>query len=200
MADIPALTTYVTEADLDALGSDARVEVVNGAIVEMSPVGTIHEIIVQNLNRILDRYVIENNLGLVFTDSLIFYLRREGKRLYQARIPDVSFVRMNEFPSEWNLEKPFPQPPTLAVEVMSPDDSPDEVLEKVREYLDAGTEQVWVVYPRTKEVHQFIGGAAVVRTYRGTESIDVGSLFPNLNLPLELIFKLPIPQATKPDK
>lgn len=38
----------VTLDDLMALGSDARAEVVDGKIVEMSPVGILHQIVSEN--------------------------------------------------------------------------------------------------------------------------------------------------------
>ena len=40
----------------------------------------------------------------------------------------------------------------MAVEVVSPSDRFDEVLEKVQEYLAAGARLVWVALPRTKTV------------------------------------------------
>jgi Uma2 family endonuclease len=46
-------------------------------------------------------------------------------------------------------------PPTLAVEVLSPDDTTEEINEKVQAYLDAGVPLVWIVHPsfRTVTVH-----------------------------------------------
>ena len=38
--------------------------------------------------------------------------------------------------------------PDLAVEVLSPDDRPRDVLDKVGEYLEAGVPLVWVIDPR----------------------------------------------------
>jgi Uma2 family endonuclease len=43
--------------------------------------------------------------------------------------------------------------PNLAVEVVSPDDTWAEVQDKVDEYLDAGTQLVWVIYPDRRTVH-----------------------------------------------
>ncbi len=42
--------------------------------------------------------------------------------------------------------------PDLALEVVSPSETADEVRDKVHDYLQAGTPLVWVVYPRSKEV------------------------------------------------
>jgi Uma2 family endonuclease len=47
-------------------------------------------------------------------------------------------------------------PPVLAVEVLSPSDKHEEIVEKIEEYLDCGVAVVWVVDPdlRTVTVHR----------------------------------------------
>ena len=59
----------VTLDDLMALGSDARVEVINGEVVEMAPVGGLHHIVGGNINYLLKTYVDEHKLGIVFMDG-----------------------------------------------------------------------------------------------------------------------------------
>lgn len=46
--------------------------------------------------------------------------------------------------------------PILAVEILSPSDTHERVVEKIQEYLDAGTALVWIVDPdlRTVTVHR----------------------------------------------
>ncbi len=68
------------------------------------------------------------------------------------RAPDVSFVSRERIPADgvpegfWNIA------PDLTVEVVSPSERPDDVQDKVIDYLTAGTRIVWVIYPRTKTV------------------------------------------------
>ena len=50
--------------------------------------------------------------------------------------------------------------PELAVEVVSPSDSAQDLSLKVDQYLGAGTKQVWVLYPKVKRVHVFYSEAA----------------------------------------
>jgi Uma2 family endonuclease len=45
--------------------------------------------------------------------------------------------------------------PDLAVEVLSPEDSPREVLDKVGEYLAAGVRLVWVIDPRASRAVRY---------------------------------------------
>jgi len=41
-------------------------------------------------------------------------------------------------------------PPTLAIEVIAPDDRANDIQQKVSDYLAAGTTRVWIVEPKTK--------------------------------------------------
>ena len=68
------------------------------------------------------------------------------------RATDVAYVRADRIPNEgipkgfWNIAL------DLAVEVVSSGETADEVRDKVRDYLQAGSPLVWVVYPRSKDV------------------------------------------------
>jgi Uma2 family endonuclease len=193
MADVtlPEAKT-ITLDDLMKLGSDARVEVINGELVEMSPVGGLHHIIVGNINRILDAYVLTHESGAVFVDGLLYLMHSDHRGLTGAFVPDVSFLRKESIPADWDISTPFPGTPDLAVEVMSPGDSAVLALEKVRGCLQAGTEQVWVVYLEQRELHQYRrSDPDTVRVYREGEHIDAETLFPGIELSAEAVFKLP---------
>ncbi len=165
-----------------ALGPDARVEVVNGEIVTMPPVGMQHAFVVNNVYSALAGHVTANGLGYVFSDGLIYILSAEPEGVRGARVPDVSFVKQGRIAQGMDLRRPFPGPPDLAVEVVSPGEGAADVLGKLRNYLGAGAAQVWVLYPDQREVHQYLRGEPVVRVYTGEEPIDAGGLLPELRL------------------
>lgn len=188
-----AVRKAITEEDLLALDPDARVEIIDGEWVQLSPVGLIHHVIVMNILRLLDRYALENGTGYVYPDGLIYLLHGEGVGLKGALVPDVSYIRNENIPQGWNFERPLPGAPDLAVEVMSPDDKAEVILIKTRRYLEAGTEQVWVVYPDSRELHQYRreDAANTVRAYRDDDTVDVEALFPGLALRITDVFRLP---------
>ncbi len=189
---VPETVKPITEAELMALGSNARVEVVEGEIVEKPASGMHHQFVGGNIYNVLYTCVKQHNLGFVFYDGLIYLLNQEGQHLRGARVPDVSFIRKGMIPKGWNLERPFPGAPTLAVEVVSPDDDAEDLLKRTRDYLRAGSEQVWIAYPSEREVHQHKRGADVVRVYTNdADAIDTADLFPGLTLIVGEIFALP---------
>jgi Uma2 family endonuclease len=187
MADIEKL-----EITLDDLMKLDRVEIIDGEIVEMPAAGFAHHFIARNFYRVLDVHVVNHSLGEVFFDGLTYLMLSDAKRLKDSFVPGVSFIRAENLIAEFDINKPYPGIPDLAVEVISPSENADDVQTKIRTYLDKGTEQVWVAYPTTKEVYQYRGDKnPEIRIYRNGEKMDVESLFPGLELTLEMIFALP---------
>jgi Uma2 family endonuclease len=77
--------------------------------------------------------------------------------------------------------------PDLAIEVLSPDDRPAEVLEKVADWLKAGARLVWVVDParRSARVYRADGGESVLGA---AEALDGEDVLPAFVCPLGEIF------------
>ncbi len=132
----------VTDQDLLRLPKDGRkYELVDGEI-RVSPAGARHGEISLRLGAALLAFVRERRLGRVF-DSSTGYRLPGGN----VRSPDASFVSSKRLP---RVPEGFAElAPDLAVEVLSPEDSPREVLDKLGEYLAAGVPLVWVIDPRT---------------------------------------------------
>ncbi len=184
--------TYITLADLTHTNSDIRVEVVHGEIITLPPNGLLHQLIANNVRDALSDYAKPRGLGLVFGDGLLFLLDKDEAGIRGARVPDVAYIRKEDFAPDADLDKPYPAAPTLAVEVMSPQDTTEETLARVRDYLDAGTLEVWVVHPRQRELHQYTAAnRATVAVYRGDDAIDASALFPDLTLSAAALFVLP---------
>lgn len=87
------------------------------------------------------------------------------------RLADVSYVHADRIPSTGIPEKHWELAPDLAVEVVSPSETADDVQEKVFDYLVAGTPMVWVIYHRTRQVvvHTSDG---LARTLRGEDRLE----------------------------
>jgi Uma2 family endonuclease len=75
------------------------------------------------------------------------------------RIPDVC-VRRADAPSEQIVQTP----PLLCIEVLSPEDTVSRTRERVRDFLDMGVRQVWVVDASTRSVMVFEKATMVEHT------------------------------------
>ena len=119
-------------------------EYVKGELVPMSPTSVEHGRISTNLFLPLGLYVRENQLGDIYMPDTGF---RVGERVL---MPDIAFVSTDRLPDDQS--KASPVPPDLAVEVVSRTDVSDRIEEKAFAYLEAGTQLVWVLKPRSKTV------------------------------------------------
>ena len=165
----PAL---LTAEELSRLAlPDKRTELVRGVLVVREPAGYRHGDIAARLLLAIGSYVVERSLGRVFAAETGFTIARKPDTV---RAPDVAFI------STARLPDPPPHgfaelAPDLAVEVLSPDDRPAEVLEKVADWLRAGTALVWVVDPvrETTRVYRADGTASLLHADDELEGEDV---------------------------
>jgi len=104
-----------------------------------------------------------------------------------VRGPDVAFVRAARVGQ--GVPRGFFQgPPDLAVEVLSPDDRMGRILAKVRQWLDAGCDTVWVIDPdkRTVSVHR---KGEEPRVLGESEVLSGGDLLPGFALSVAEVFE-----------
>jgi Uma2 family endonuclease len=173
--------TRITVDDLARL-DDQWVEVVEGQLVEIDTdtMGLEHTIIIHNLYDLLKPVVKAHSLGYVHGDGLKYILMADEYGVQSSRTPDLAFIRRGRVPPDFDRTRPFPGAPDLAVEVASPGQTNTELLAKVADYLKAGTEEVWMIYPARAELHQYRRDEDVPRVYRDADSIDAGAFFPDV--------------------
>lgn len=164
-----------------------RLELVDGEVVEVSPTTMLHGAIVLMLGGILNEFVRQHNLGIVAAGDIGHVLRR-GPDLVRA--PDISFVTRESVPESGLPERGFWEgPPTLAVEIVSPDDRATEVHAKVQHFLEAGTRQVWVLWPsqRSVTVYDPDGGA---REFGPEARLNGGDVLPGFTVRVGDLFEV----------
>lgn len=133
-----------TAEDLEQLTlPDKRVELVRGQLVVREPAGYRHGAVAMQLGAAMHRHAESRGLGRVFAAETGFTI---GRTPDTVRAPDVAFVSAERLPVP--APRGFAElAPDLAVEVLSPDDRAGDVLEKVADWLNAGTRLVWVIDP-----------------------------------------------------
>jgi Uma2 family endonuclease len=75
------------------------------------------------------------------------------------RVPDVCVRRVPAL-----REQIIRTPPLLCVEILSPEDRASRIREKVRDYLDMGVPEVWIVDPALRSVTVCTGAISVEHT------------------------------------
>jgi Uma2 family endonuclease len=141
----------LTAEQFDLLPLEGPCELVNGEVLHLSPTRRRHGKVVSRLGRYLDEFVEAGGLGEVYGAETGFIVRRDPDTVRGA---DAAFVAAERLAGVGD-DVFLPFAPDLAVEVVSPSERPAEILDKVRDYLAAGSRLVWVVNPRRRHVQVF---------------------------------------------
>jgi len=70
------------------------------------------------------------------------------------RVPDVLVMRAGE-----KFERYVTQPPLIAIEILSPEDSLRAMQEKAAEYRLFGVENIWIIDPEPRIAYRYTGSA-----------------------------------------
>lgn len=153
-----------------------RSELVRGELVREPRPGPRHGRTQARLAERLNAYVEKEGLGAVFTDVGVEIPGQPRT----VRGPDLAFYVSDRLPD------PLPDgfldaAPDLAVEIVSPSNSVSELLDKVTEYLQAGTHLGWVVDPgsRTATVYR---SRDDIRILTEEESLDGAEVVPGFRV------------------
>ncbi|MFN5659483.1 MAG: Uma2 family endonuclease [Pseudanabaena sp.] len=122
---------------------ECRYEIVNGELVVMGNSGALHGYISIVLSSALFAIVSPQKLGVLFDSSTAFKMKNGNKRS-----PDISFFAKERFQGIADLPIGYLEgAPDLAVEILSPGNTVEEISTKLVEYFENGTRLVWVINP-----------------------------------------------------
>lgn len=137
---------------LTAVEPDDLYEVVDGQIVEKTPMGVYESLVGSRLIARLDTFAYAHHCGRAVSEMLFNF----GPSFAQRR-PDVAYVSYERWPRKRQAPRThaWAVVPELAVEVISPCNTFEEVLGKVHEYFQAGVQAVWVIAPPQQQVYVY---------------------------------------------
>ncbi len=138
-----------------------RGELIRGELCETMSTGLEHGEIVANLVYELQRFVKPERLGRVAASDIGVWLERDPDTV---REPDIAFFSATRIPVDVRVSGYAEVAPDLVVEVVSPNDSTNEIYDKARMWLSHGVRLVWVIYPETRtiEVHPRDGAVTIL--------------------------------------
>ncbi len=182
MATVQEIEITTAEGLLNA-PDPGRCELVLGELVMMSPAGFEHGVVAGRVYGHLFIFVQQNQLGLVTAAETGFQIGHDPDTV---RAPDVGFIRADRVPLV-RTRGFFQGAPDLAVEVVSPGDRAGDLLAKVRDWLSAGCQSVWVVDPTSQTVSIYRGShEPAMLTDADVLADDV--VLPGFRLPVAQIF------------
>jgi Uma2 family endonuclease len=164
---------------------EGKIELVDGRMIMMPPVAAEHGWTVGNVLHALRSFAKRHNLGRVGPEIGV----RLGGQPDNLTAPDVAFFsneRLARLPADGYGD----EAPSLAVEVVSPNDRETEVAAKVARYGEAGTPRVWIVRPKQLrvDVHFPDGSVRVFHAGDILTSMEAGFDVDGFSLPVDEIF------------
>ena len=174
-----------TASELFEMPDDGfRYELVKGELRRMSPSGSEHAVVIGRLTMRLGQHIEANNLGLYFGAEAGFKIASDPDTV---RAPDVAFVGRARVPESGVPKNFWLGAPDLAVEVVSPGDTFNEVEEKVAQWLAAGASAVWIVNPKQRSVAVYRSMTDVTHLSEDDE-LDGGEVVPGFRCKVSEIF------------
>ncbi len=142
------MTALAELAVAQAVSDEYDYETFNGR-KEVKMAGGMHGRTIMRLGARLQIHVEQNGLGDIYSPDTTFMIGTD------ERLPDLAFLSKERIPAagvpygKWTLA------PDLAIEVISPNDVWEKVMDKVHDYFAAGVQQVWLVALKHREVHLY---------------------------------------------
>jgi Uma2 family endonuclease len=180
---VPAISAELLSPEPEG---DDLYEVVDGQIVKLPPMGAYESDIANFLTELLNEHARAGRLGRAFVELLF---RIDVARDLKRR-PDLAFVSA----ARWRYRKRVPRGeawdmiPNLAVEVVSKPNTGEEILAKLGDYFQTGTELVWVVYPSARQVYVYTS-TTDVQILAESANLDGGDVIPNFHLTVNRLFE-----------
>jgi Uma2 family endonuclease len=177
-----ATTTRLTFEEFQNLPEQegVRYELDEGELLMEASPAARHNLVRQRIALKLMIFAESHKLGLVL-EEMDFRLGQDT-----VRNPDVAFVTTEHLKNIDLDRSPIDGAPALAVEVISPSNTAQDIAKKTEQYLQAGSRAVWIVHLslRFVEVHSKEG----IRQVREPELLKEESIIPGFSLSLTYVF------------
>jgi len=159
-------------------------ELIQGVLYRMPPTGFDHGRIESLFSAFLTMHVSKHHLGRVASGDPGFIIARNPDTVIA---PDVAYISNERLKSATFTDRFLTIAPDLVAEVISPNDRPREVQEKVERWLQFGVVAVVVIDPKsqTVTVHQSLDQKTI---YELHNTMDLNFVVPGFSLPMRHLF------------
>ena len=185
LLDIDAVTELMRQPEF----ADKRFYLIDGEIIEMSPVQRVHSRLASMIDFFLRGYVMSKDLGEVHVEHG-FHSPGDRSTMLAPDVAFISHARLSGQPADGFISVM----PDLAVEIASPSDSLAQLRRKASFYLDNGSRLVWIVLPSQSgvDVCRSAAGARLDIEFIGTDGTLSGEdALPGFELELSRLFPRP---------
>jgi Uma2 family endonuclease len=185
-----ASNSLVTPEELERMPDAVAYELVDGQLAERN-LGAESSSIAAKILGLLVVFLRAHRIGEPFTSEASYQCFGKGRKT--IRRADVSVVLKGRLPGGRVPRGTLTMAPDLAVEVVSPNDTSEEVDAKALLWLEAGARLVWVVSPATQTVriHRPRGAAnGAISIFSTADQITGEDVLPGFTASVSEFFEL----------
>lgn len=176
MAQVPFTAQHLERMPDDGF----RYELWKGELRRMTPTGARHGVVLINVALILREYQ-QTRGGLVVGGDVGFQLSKDPDTVIA---PDVAYIGSRRAKGGVPVGF-FEGAPDLAVEVVSPGNTSEEIERKADAFLAAGASVVWIVNPETRRVVVHPDREVL----RDDDVLEGGNVLPGFSCPVRRLFE-----------
>lgn len=184
---IAELPLEVGQQAIDVPSDEHLFEEIDGLRVEL-PMSAENLLLANELSQEIAAFAKPRNLGRCGVEMLFELPLADRSR---NRRPDAAFVSYER----WPRNRPLPPAgnawtvvPDLAVEFVSPSDNANELVDKLRDYFDAGVKCVWIAYTHHRYVMEF-DSLARMRGLMEPDELDGKDFLPGFRIAVASLFQ-----------
>ena len=165
---------------------DRFFELERGEVIEMPPPGRYHGFVCMNVGVLLHSYAAKQGRGYVCSNDAGVLTERSPDSI---RGPDLSYYEDAQNAAE--IDRGYGErPPRLAVEVISPHDRVNPMMQRVAELLRAGVGVVWVIDPEARDISVCRLGQEP-QLLSADDTLTADDVLPGFACPVTQIFEMP---------
>jgi Uma2 family endonuclease len=183
----------ITPDEFEQMSGMEGHELIDGEPQE-KPMGLESSWVQSQIGHLLRQWVVGGNHGWVFDAEGGYICFPHRPNL--VRKPDASFVRRGRFKDDRVPRGYARLVPDLAVEVVSPNDTCNELEGKISDYLRVSVPMLWVAYPSVRSLYVFRAGGP---NHRLTDEDELSgeSVLPGFRVKVADLFPPPAPQSAE---
>lgn len=174
--------------DFLQLSHDQPFELINGEKLDKMPPGLKHQVVLRAIFRLLDAFVLQNNVGEVFSENA-FIIESRRNWVKGSRTPDISFYAKNRI-EQYMADMPgvLPLVPDLIIELISPTDRYDDIQLRTLFDLDNGVKVIWMIDPESRSAWVYTSDTTRPQRFAEDGVLSAPDILPNFSLELSKIW------------
>jgi Uma2 family endonuclease len=178
-----ATKTLLTAEQFDnyPFEEDKRYELDEGELIEMTRPAYKHNRVMSTLHLELGIYFRQSRIGEVLLSENLYALSPNTRRA-----PDLAVILGNRH-AELEHATVIPIIPEIAIEILSPSETPRMIHRKLKQYFDAGVKEVWMIDPADCTAEIWTGPALPDHELSASDALT-SFLLPGFALPIGELF------------